>query len=123
MLVINKLTYGSTIWSNASAKNIKKLQTVQNFAARIITKVTKFDHITDITPSLQELNWLPIELLLLYRDTIMEYKCLNNLAPSYLTNTFVKRSDIHNRPTRNHDSLDIYLDIYHLTVNNLGADH
>ena len=78
MLVINKLTYGSTIWSNASAKNIKKLQTVQNFAARIITKVTKFDHITDITPSLQELNWLPIELLLLYRDTIMAYKCLNN---------------------------------------------
>ena len=61
MLVINKLTYGSTIWSNTSAKNIKKLQTVQNFAARIITKVRKFDH---ITPSLQELNWLPIELLL-----------------------------------------------------------
>jgi hypothetical protein len=57
MLVINKLTYGSTIWSNTSAKNIKKLQTVQNFAARIITKVRKFDH---ITPSLQELNWLPI---------------------------------------------------------------
>ena len=28
MLVINKLTYGSTIWSNTSAKNIKKLQTV-----------------------------------------------------------------------------------------------
>jgi hypothetical protein len=34
MLVINKLTYDSTIWSNTSAKNIKKLQTVQNFAAR-----------------------------------------------------------------------------------------
>ena len=104
MLVINKLTYCSTIWSNTSAKNIKKLQTVQNFAARIITKVRKFDH---ITPSLQELNWLPIELLLLYRDTIMAYKCFNNLAPSYLTEKFVKRSDIHNRPTRYHDSLDI----------------
>ena len=86
MLVINKLTYGSTIWSNTSAKNIKKLETVQNFAARIITKVRKFDH---ITPSLQE-------LLLLYRDTIMAYKCFNNLTPSYLTNKFVKRSDIHN---------------------------
>jgi hypothetical protein len=82
--------YGSTIWSNASAKNIKKLQTVQNFAARIITKVTKFDHITDITPSLQEVNWLPIELLLLYRDTIMAYKCLNNLTPSYLTTEYVR---------------------------------
>jgi hypothetical protein len=67
---IVEMTYGSTIWSNTSAKNIKKLQTVQNFAARIITKVRKFDHITS---SLQELNWLPIELLLLYRDTIMAY--------------------------------------------------
>ncbi len=37
----------------------------------------------------------------------MTYKCFNNLALSYLTNKFVKRSDIHNRPTRNHDSLDI----------------
>ena len=104
MLVINKLTYRSTIWSNTSAKNIKKLQTVQNFAARIITKVRKFDH---ITLSLQELNRLPIELLLLYRDTIMAYMCFNNLAPSYLTNKFVKRSDIDNRPTRYRDSLDI----------------
>lgn len=35
------------MWSNTSEKkNISKLQSVQNFAARIITKTRKFDHIT-----------------------------------------------------------------------------
>ena len=37
-LVIGKSLYCCTVWSNTSAMNIKKLQTVQNFACRIITK-------------------------------------------------------------------------------------
>jgi hypothetical protein len=63
------------------------LQTVQNFACRIITSIKKFDH---VTPGLQELN-----------------KCLNNLAPSYLANKFTNRSDIHNCQTRNNYCLNI----------------
>ena len=51
-LVINKLLYSSSVWANTSSKNLKKLQTVQNFACRIIT-IIKFDH---VTPGLQELN-------------------------------------------------------------------
>jgi hypothetical protein len=43
----------------------------------------------------------------------MAYKCLNGLAPDYLvylgTYPFIKRSDIHDRSTRNHDLLDIPL--------------
>ncbi len=60
-----------------------------------------------VTPGLQELNWLSIENLLIYKDTIMAYKCLNNLAPSYLANKFTKRSDIHNCQTRNNYCLNI----------------
>ena len=37
----------------------------------------------------------------------MVYKCFNNLAPTYHTNEFFKRSNIHNRSTRNCDNLDI----------------
>ena len=57
-LVINKLLNSSSVWANTSSKNLKKLQTVQNFACRIITSIKKFDH---VTPGLQELNWLSIE--------------------------------------------------------------
>ena len=59
------------------------------------------------TPSLQEFSWLPMEQLLLFRDTIMAYKCFTSLAPRYLTNKFVKRSQFHNRHTQNCDSLEI----------------
>lgn len=105
-LVISKLLYCSTVWSNTSSNNINKLQSVQNFACRIITKTRKFDH---VTPALRELNWLPVEKLLLYKDTVMAYKCFNGLAPDYLVDKFAKRSDIHDRSTRNHNLLDIPL--------------
>ena len=49
-LVLSKLFYCSTVWSNRTAAKIKKLQSIQNFAYRIITNIKKFDH---ITPSLQ----------------------------------------------------------------------
>ena len=38
-LVFSKLLYCSTVWSNTSNKNISRLQSVQNFAARIITGI------------------------------------------------------------------------------------
>ena len=62
-LVPSKLFYFSTVWSNTNATNIKKLQTVQNFACRIITKTKKFEH---ITPALREINWLPVNELIIY---------------------------------------------------------
>ena len=84
----------------------KKIQAVQNFACRIITNIRKFKH---VTPSLRQLNWLPIEQLLLYRDTVMIYKCINILAPSYLSNKFRKRSKLHEHPMRDQEFLNIPL--------------
>ena len=103
-LFINKLLHCSTVWSNKSSKNIKKRQAEQNFACWIITHTRKFDH---VTPTLRELNWLPVEQLLLYRDTVMAYKRFNDLAFNYLVNKFIERSEIHNCPTRNHHLLNI----------------
>jgi hypothetical protein len=42
----------SSVWSSTSGKNIKKLQYIQNFAARIISGHKKYDH---VTPILKEL--------------------------------------------------------------------
>ena len=52
---LSLLLYCCTVWSNTSAKNVKKLQLVQSFACRIVTNTCKFDH---ISPALQYLNWL-----------------------------------------------------------------
>jgi hypothetical protein len=103
-LVINKLLYCSSAWSNTSAKNINKLQLVQNFACRIVTNSKKFEH---ISPKLQELNWLPVKEHLLFRDAVLMYKCINNLDPPYLCNKFSKRSNLHECNTRNRELLQI----------------
>ena len=71
---------------------------VQNFAARIITKTRKFDH---ITPVLQELRWLPMSYYLMYTVGVLAFKCVKGLAPSYLSDRFVTRSIVYDRNTRN----------------------
>lgn len=52
-LVLSKLFYTSTVWSNTTDANIKKLQAVQNFSCRIITKAKEFEH---IKPVLREIK-------------------------------------------------------------------
>ena len=96
-LVFSKLFYCSTVWSGTSKDNVHKLQLLQNFAARILTNTKKFDH---ISPILNELGWLTIEELLNLRDVIMIYKCINGLAPNYLSSKLYKRSDTHAYNTR-----------------------
>ena len=67
--------------SGISMKNVLKLQSVQNFTARIITSTRKYDH---IQPIIRDLNWLNVESTVKYRDGIMAFKCVNGYIPEYL---------------------------------------
>ena len=64
-LVFDKLYYFSLVWSSTSACNVRKVQYVQNFAARIIGNVKKYDH---ISPVLRNLGWLLVKRRLYCRD-------------------------------------------------------
>ena len=70
-----------------------ELQTVQNFAARIVLGLKKFDHISEGRTSLKWLNVSEI----LFNDLVLVFKCLNGLAPSYLVDYFITPSATHNR--------------------------
>jgi hypothetical protein len=103
-LVVCKINYCSSVWSNTSEGNVDKIQLIQNYAARIISGVQKFDH---ISPTISALGWLPIEEHLLYRDTPVMFKCINGQAPSYLCDKFKQRDQVHDRNTRSNEDLDI----------------
>jgi hypothetical protein len=109
-LVMRKLYYCSTVWSNTSATSIKKLKAVQNFSCRILTNTGRYDH---VTPALWAIRCLPVEEHLKYRETLMTYKCINGLAPPYLSKLFIKRNEIHDLNTRNNKALHI---LQHKTV-------
>ena len=105
-LVFSRLFYCSTVWSNTSDKNLRKLQHVQNFAARIISGKRKFDH---ITPVLRELRWLTVKQQLYLRDAVFTFKCMTGCAPDYLRSKLVTRGQTSGRVTRNSQQLNIPL--------------
>ena len=57
---------------------IKKLQYIQNNAARLIAKLKKSDH---ITPTLINLHWLPISQRIEYKLLLLVFKCIIGKAP------------------------------------------
>ena len=103
-LIFGELLYCSSVWANTTKKNIELLQSVQTFAARIVSGTRKFDH---VTPILKQLQWLPIIKQLAVRDATMVFKCLNGIVPPYLCEKLKTRSEVHNCNTRNRDRLHI----------------
>ncbi len=71
--VTSQLDYCNSLLYGLSANNIKRLQYVQNSAARSITHTRKIDHITRI---LYHLHWLPVSLRLNYKIIMFTYKAL-----------------------------------------------
>ena len=74
--VFSKMFYCSSVWSNTSVTKINKLEAIQNFAARIVTRSRKFDH---ITPILKQLRWMQVKDHLFYRDALLTFKCMNGI--------------------------------------------
>ena len=105
-LVFSKLYYCSSLWSSTSCINKGRLQGVQNFAARVVSKSRKFDH---ITPVLKDQRWIPVKSHLYYRDALLAFKCMNNCAPDYLSSQFRTRREVSCRETRNDHKLDVPL--------------
>ena len=95
--VFSKLFYCSSVCGNTSQRNLRKLQLVQNFAARVVLGLRKFDHISQ---GRRSLKWLDVSEKVLFNDLLLAFKCVNGLAPDYLGKYFVKRSKVHCRNTR-----------------------
>ena len=102
--VFSRLSYCSSVWSNTSATNAHKFQLVQTFAARIISGLLKYDHISS---RLRSLRWLNVKQRLMVNDAVMMHKCLKGLSPSYLSDKFSTRTIIHDRQKRYTDNLNI----------------
>ena len=85
-LVLSKIDYCNSIYLGAPTYAINKLQRLQNMGCRIIRKVGKYDH---ITPHLIELHWLRINECIVYKVCVLMFKCINGLAPQYLSETII----------------------------------
>ena len=92
--ITSKLDYCNSFYGCRKTQ-LKKLQYVQNTAARIVTQTSKFDH---ITPVLFDLHWLPVSYRIVFKILLLVFKSLNNLSPSYLADRLSYQS--HSRVLR-----------------------
>ena len=81
-LVCSRIDANNALYYGLHMVQIKKLQRIQNAAARVILRRGKYDH---ITPTLGKLHWLPVQYRILYKIIIITYKALHAQAPSYLS--------------------------------------
>ena len=79
--ISSRLDYCNSLFYNIPAYQLEKLQRIQNAAARLILKESKFCH---ITPLLMTLHWLPVKYRINFKILLLTFKAINFLAPSYI---------------------------------------
>ena len=79
--------YWCPVWGVAGATEISHLQKLQNRAARIITN-SRCDAPSDNLIKL--LGWRKIDEMIQYESRVMVYKSINELAPHYLHDLFIR---------------------------------
>lgn len=89
--------YGCIIWSRGTAANTDRMLRLQKRAARIILHA---DRMTPSKDMFQELQWLPFSKRIQYHVCIMMYKTLNDSAPDYMSDMFIRTSETHDRNLR-----------------------
>ncbi len=87
-LVLSKLDYCNSILYGISSKDLQRLQKIQNSAVRFIFGRGKKAHVTHL---LKKVHFLPVEYRIMFKIALLTFKCVNNLAPSYLKDLVVIR--------------------------------
>ena len=80
-LVNSQIDYCNVILYGISECELKKLQRVQNAAAKLVLNRKRFD---SATAALRDLGWLPMRYRIKFRIAVTVFKCLHNKAPVYL---------------------------------------
>ena len=86
--ISSKLDVNNSLLYGLPDNLLCKLQRLQNAAARIIVCLPKHSH---ISPTLQQLHWLPVQQRIQFKILLMVFKALNGLAPEYIMDLLVRK--------------------------------
>ena len=96
------LDYCNSAYGSLTEANIRKLQKAQNDAARFVFGIYDYKAKRQpVSPLLKRLHFLPVRYRIDYKIALLTFKCLNNLAPQYLSSLITVRE-----PNRRASRLD-----------------
>ena len=81
-LVISRLDYCNSLYYGPPKRYIKQLQSIMNFAALVITNISRDE---SVTTACKNLHWLPIEQRIRFKLCVLVFKCLHGQGPIYLS--------------------------------------
>ena len=88
-LITTRLDYRNSVLSNLPASTLKRLQRIQNTAARIVSLKPKHCH---RTPILSSLHWLPVKQRIMFNILLTIFCCIHNTTSSYLSDLITIRT-------------------------------
>ena len=95
-LVHSRLDYCASVLYGLPLTQLRRLQSVLNAGARLVTGTSSREH---ITPTLKDLHWLRIRERIDFRIALLCFQCLHGCAPAYLSDSLLPVSSI---PSRSH---------------------
>ena len=120
-VVMSHLDYCNSLSLDISDTHINKLQIVQNYAARVITKTPRRDHITLV---LKSLPWVPVKNRIVFKNLVLVYQSLPRLSPTYIQDFVVPYKPL--RPLQSHNQNVITVNkchTFHMVMLLLNIQH
>ena len=92
--ITSKINNCNVALAGLPQRDLDRIQSVLNAAARLTADARKFDH---VTPLLMNLHWLHMPVRIQYKLCILVHRCLNGAAPQYLSELIQLLSDADSR--------------------------
>ena len=99
-MVFSHIRYCMQVYGGSS--NFDKIQKVFNFAARVIGRRRKYDHISGL---LEQYEWLSAEQCVQYFELCTLHRIITTGEPTILSRQFVLNRDVVRRHTRQSDQM------------------
>ena len=94
--VLSRIDYCNSLMFGSTHDVTYNLQRIQNYAARVILRISKSSSITIHGKSI---HWLPVKVRSTNKIVCLCYHCHSSIAPSYVTD-MLHRKPLHTRNTR-----------------------